>query len=302
LSGAMFEPIKNRHREYYSARQMKSFPREPAHPWLTSQRKHINNVQAMRKYAAETSAIDDGVGEILSALKKHGLDENTLVIFTADQGLAGGHSGFWGMGDHTRPLTAYDPTMHIPMIFRQPGQITAGQQSDLLVTNYDFLPTLLHFLGLEKDLGLEKSAAATPKSPGRNFAPVLRGKSIDWDNVAFYEFENVRAVRTDRWKYIERIYQEPNELYDLKNDPGERNNLDGKEEHAKSQQQLKTLLDRFFLRYADPKWDLWRGGKSKTHLITAKLFRPKAPANPQGAQKQKDTGKTAPTANNKPGK
>ena len=266
LGGAMFEPIRNRHRQYYSGLKMNTFPRKAPHPWLHSQRNLINNVQAMRKYAAETSAIDDGVGEIMAALEKHGLDDDTLVVFTADQGLAGGHSGFWGMGDHTRPLTAYDWTMHIPLIFRHPGRIAAGQRSDLLVSNYDFLPSLLHYLGLEEKL------PTMPESPGRNFASVLRGESITWDNVVFYEFENVRAVRTERWKYIERIHQEPNELYDLKSDAGERNNLYGKTEHAEVQRQLKTRLDRFFQRYADPKWDLWHGGKSKSRLGTAKLF------------------------------
>ena len=266
LGAAVVEPIKNRHRQYYASLEMKSFPREEPHAWLHSQRNLINKVQAMRKYAAEISAIDDGVGQIMATLEKHGLDDKTLVVFTADQGLAGGHSGFWGMGDHTRPLTAYDWTMHIPLIFRQPDRVAAGQRSDLLVSNYDFFPSLLHYLGLEEKLPTE------PKLPGRNFAPVLRGESITWDNVVFYEFENVRAVRTEGWKYIERIHQEPNELYDLKNDAGERNNLYGLTQCAEVQQQLKMRLDRFFQRYADPKWDLWHGGKSKSRLITEKLF------------------------------
>ena len=60
--------------------------------------------------------------------------------------------------------------------------------------------------------------------------------------------------------------------YDLKNDAGERNNLYGRTQFAEVQQQLKMRLDRFFRRYADPKWDLWHGGKSKSGLITEKLF------------------------------
>ena len=265
-TGAMFEPIRNRHRQYYSELEMKSFPREGPHRWLTSQRDVINNLQAMRKYAAEISAVDDGVGQVMAALKRHDLDDNTLVVFTADQGLAGGHSGFWGMGDHTRPLTAYDWTMHIPLIFHHPNRVAAGQRSDSLVSNYDFLPTLLHYLGLKESL------PTAPESPGRNFAPVLRGEPVTWDNAVFYEFENVRAVRTERWKYVERIHQEPNELFDLKNDPGERNNRYGKQEHASIQRRLKTRLDNFFQRYADPRWDLWNGGKSKSRLSTKKLF------------------------------
>ena len=97
LGAAMVEPIKNRHRQYYSSLEMKSFPREEPHAWLHSQRNLINKVQAMRKYAAEISAIDDGVGQIMATLEKHGLDDKTLVVFTADQGLAAATvaSGEW---------------------------------------------------------------------------------------------------------------------------------------------------------------------------------------------------------------
>ena len=267
LSTAMHEPIRNRHRDYYEANnEMQSFPREEPSPWLRSQLNNINNLTAMRKYAAETSAIDDGVGTIMESLRANGLDKNTLVVFAADQGLAGGHSGFWGMGDHTRPLTAYDPTMWIPLIFWQPDSIVAGARLKYLVSNYDIFPSLLHHLNLADQLPDQ------PPLPGRNFAAALRGDSVSWDDVVYYEFENVRSIRTNDWKYIERIHQDPNELFDLKRDPGERRNLYGKAAHAKTQQALEARLDDFFERYADPKWDLWSGGSSKSGLITSALF------------------------------
>lgn len=261
LGGAMLEPIKNRHRDYYQALAMKSFPRHAPHRWLQNNRNLINNIQAMRKYAAEISAIDDGVGAVMATLRRHHLTDRTVVVFTADQGLAGGHGGFWGMGDHTRPLTAFDWTMRIPLIFHHPGHIIEGQRCDLLVSNYDFMPSLLHYLHLDRAL------PANPELPGRNFAPLLRGKAIDWDNVVFYEFENVRAVRTRHWKYIERFRQPPNELYDVAHDPGEEDNLYGQPKHAEVQQRLKSRLEQFFHRYRDPKWDLWHGGRSKSALI-----------------------------------
>ena len=105
LGESMLEPARNRHADYYADKELKSFPREKMHPWLVGNKKLLNNVEAMRRYAAEVSGVDDGVGRILAALEANKLDDNTLVIFTADQGLAGGQSGFWGMGDHTRPLT-----------------------------------------------------------------------------------------------------------------------------------------------------------------------------------------------------
>ena len=61
----------------------------------------------------------------------------------------GGQNGMWGMGDHTRPIGAHELMMQIPLIFRHPGNIPAGQTSDLLVSNYDFLPTVLGYLGLD---------------------------------------------------------------------------------------------------------------------------------------------------------
>jgi arylsulfatase A-like enzyme len=263
LGASMLEEPVNRHADYYADKEFTSFPREEPHPWLLNNRKMINNPTSMRRYASEVSGVDDGVGKILDALKQHGLDDNTLVIFTADQGLSGGHSGFWGMGDHTRPLTAFDWTMHIPLLVRHPGKITPGQTSERMVSNYDFLPSMLDYLGL---------GHRSPKqSPGRNYAPILRGEDVAWDNVVFYEFENVRAIRTEDWKYIERVGEEPHgELYDLRVDPGERNSLYGEETHGKTQADLRQRLHAFFAANTDPQWDLWRGGGAKGGLMLGK--------------------------------
>ena len=261
LGESLNHPARNRHAAYYADKELPSFPREKLHPWLNANKKFVNNVGAMRRLAAEVSGVDDGVGRVMETLKKHGLDENTLVVFTGDQGLAAGHSGFWGMGDHTRPFTGYDWTTHVPLIWRHPGQVAAGKRSDLLVSNYDFLPSVLDYLGL-KD-----RQAAEPPSPGRSYAGVLRGKTIEWDNVTYFDFENVRSIRTERWKLITRFPDGPNELYDLAADPGERVNLFDRAEHAATRKELRKRLDAFFSRYADPKYDLSRDGTSKaSHL------------------------------------
>ena len=68
-----------------------------------------------------------------------------------------------------------------------------GKRSGIMVSNYDLLPTLLNCLSLQSEI------PAKPVPPGRNFAPVLRGKTVEWDDVICYEFENVRAIRTPRW-------------------------------------------------------------------------------------------------------
>ncbi len=271
LGRAMREEIRNSHREQYAGQELPSFPRSQPQPWNHNYGDWIGDLQIIRKYAAEISGIDDGVGRVMQTLDDLHLTDDTLVVFTADQGLAGGHAGYWGMGDHTRPLTAFDWTMHIPLIVRLPGQIPAGQQRNEIVSNYDLLPTILALIGCER------KPSGDMALPGRDFSPLLWRKDtttedVEWENVHFYEFENVRAIRTDDWKYIERIHQTPNELYHLPSDPNEHDNLYGQPEHAETMLQLRRRLHQFFREYADPKWDLWHGGKSKTDLMTARFF------------------------------
>jgi arylsulfatase A-like enzyme len=262
LGRSLLNPARNRHAAYYADQELRSFPREPMHPWLFNNKEYLNNVQAIRRVAAEVSGIDDGVGQILDTLKQHGLDENTLVLFTGDQGWGGGQHGLWGMGDHTRPLHAFDETLHVPLIYRHPGRIPAGKRPDLLVSNYDVLPTVLDYLGLKEQTPLK------PPLPGHSYAVVLEGKPLDWEQVVFYEFENTRAIRTLEWKYIHRFPDGPDELYDLKHDPGERKNLVGQPAPAAVQKELRKRLDAFFDRYADPTYDLKRDGRSKVPLLT----------------------------------
>jgi arylsulfatase A-like enzyme len=274
LGGAMREPIRNRFRDIYAKQDFPSFPRTEPQPWNYNYGDWIGDLQVIRKYAAEVSGIDDGVGRVMETLGRAGLTDNTLVVFLSDQGCSGGHAGYWGMGDHTRPLTAFDWTMTIPLIFHQPGRVEAGQRVDMMVSNYDLLPTIL------TELGLGDKLPTAHALPGRDFSPVLHGEELEWENVHFFEFENVRAIRTDRWKYIERIHQTPNELYDLQADADEHNNLYGHPDRAETVLQLRRRMHEFFHAHADPKWDLWHGGRSKTDLITEKFFGLKNPYRP----------------------
>jgi len=266
LGAAMREPIRNRHADFYAGQMLPSFPRLPAQPWNHNYGDWIGDLQVIRKYAAEISGIDDGVGRVIETLDRLGLSERTLVVFTADQGCAGGQSGYWGMGDHTRPLTGFDWTMTVPLILRQPGKIPAGRRVSQQVSNYDLFPTLLRLTG-------HGSQQPTSRPlPGRDLTPLIDGTAADWREEHFYEFENVRAVRTPEWKYIARIHESPNELYDLRADAQEHVNLIDAPEYAARRAALSARLQEFFGEVADPRWDLWRGGKSKSGLITGKLF------------------------------
>ncbi len=268
LGASLKHPGRNRHAAEYADEPLLSFPRDGVHPWQVANKAFLNNIVAMRRVATETSGVDDGVGTVLAALDRLGLAEDTVVIYTADQGWVGGQNGLWGMSDHTRPLSAFDGMMHIPLIVRHPGRVTAGSTSKLMVSGYDVMPCLLNYLGLGD------RTADTPRSPGRDFSPALRGKPVAWDDVVFFENENVRVIRTPGWKYIHRHPDGPFELYDLADDPGEKVNLYGQPGRESIRDELRERLVAFFHDYADPKYDLYHGGGSKTHLLSRPKQRP----------------------------
>ncbi len=257
LGEHMTKTHQNRHTAYYADKYLPSFPREPVHSWLKANREIINNPVSIRGYAAAVSGVDDGVGEILEALAKYEIDRDTLVIFTADQGLCGGHHGMWGMGDHSVPLHTFEEAIHIPLIFRHTGVIPAGKVFEGRTCNYDFFPSVLDYLGMAEKL------PDVTELPGKSYAQVLLGDDIAWGDVIFYEFENTRMIRNDRWKYTWRYPEGPDELYDMQEDTGERDNLAYNPKCAPVIEDLRNQLGEFFNRYADPKYDLWRGGTSK---------------------------------------
>jgi arylsulfatase A-like enzyme len=245
---------RNDFTEMYANQQLTSFPREKPHAGLFKHTKELNNLAAIRNTAAQITALDAGIGKVVEELKELGLANNTLVVFTADQGMSGGHNGVWGMGHNAKPGVAYDSTMQIPLVCWRSGGITPGT-CDFLVSNYDLMPTLLDYAGLPD---------ATPKSsPGRSFAARLRGVDAKWEQAVFYEHFYLRSVRTDRWKYVWR-HQEPDDLFDLQNDPEERNNLAADPEHREIGERLKSQIGEFFDKHADPRFDIWKEGKSQT--------------------------------------
>jgi arylsulfatase A-like enzyme len=264
LGAVVNHPHTNRHTAYYANKPMDSFPRAPVHPWMngTGSRACVNNVECMRSYATAVSGLDDGIGRVMETLRRLNLDTNTLVVFSADQGLNGGHGGFWGIGDHSRPPNTHEAEVRIPLIFRQPGKVSAGKSTDILVSNYDFLPTALDYLGLST------STPTNPPSPGKSFAGALAGKTIPWRDAIFHEFESTRMIRTERWKLTQRFPSGPEELYDLQRDPEEQRNLIGDSSVATEREQLAKRLEGFFAKFADPKYDLWHGGISKARLVT----------------------------------
>ena len=99
--------------------------------------------------------------------------------------------------------------------------------------------------------------------PGTSYAGALRGEQVAWGETIFHDFENVRMIRNETWKYTRRYPNGPGELYNMQADPGERRNLAESGGYTEVIEDLRTQLAAFFSRYADPQYDMWRGGRSK---------------------------------------
>ena len=164
------------------------------------------------------ASIDEGVGRILDALKKTGKLDNTLIIFTSDNGY------FWGEHHLGDKRWAYEDSIRIPMVARYPKWIKPGTSIDGMALNIDIAPTFLEMAGLPTPALMH----------GRSLGPLLRGTK-NWRKSFLAEYfeekQNVRvptwqAVRTERYKYVHYVdHGDFDELYDLKADPFELKNL-----------------------------------------------------------------------------
>lgn len=227
-----------------------SCPQEPRHPWaigLTDQ--CLGDREMLKGYFAAVTAMDADVGRILDRLESHGIRNDTLVVFVSDNGFSCGHHGFWGKGNGTRPLNMYENSVKVPAVMSHPGRIPTGLVQPAMVSAYDFMPTLLEYLGLPLPEGRNL--------PGRSFLPALLGPgdSVRESVVVYDEYGPTRMVRTAEWKYIHRYPEGPNELYDLVNDPDERENLANDAAQTSRMTSMRAMMEDWFSTYADPEKD-----------------------------------------------
>ncbi len=189
-------------------------------------------------------AVDDGLGAVLAALQETEALDDTIVVFTGDHGYWYGEHGLRG----ERRL-AYEEALRIPMMISYPQRIGAGIRPSEMVLSIDMAPTILEFAGADIDSGIQ----------GRSLIPVLDGEAGDWrssflieyySDTVFQRIQNMgyKAVRTDRYKYIQYVELEGmDELYDLRSDPYELNNIIGNPEAAETlldmQRELQRLLE-----------------------------------------------------------
>ena len=209
----------------------------------------LGNREMLKGYFSAVTAMDRDIGRILDKLEERGLREDTLVVFTSDNGFSCGHHGFWGKGNGTYPPNMYENSIKVPFVVSHPGRIPAGGVQEGIVNAYDFMPTLLNYLALPLPANLDL--------PGQSALPLLLGADAPGrpEVVIYDEYGATRMMRTEEWKYVHRYPDGPHELYDLANDPGERTNLAGDPSQAGRQGELKQRLEAWYERYVVPERD-----------------------------------------------
>jgi len=196
------------------------------------------NLQAyVKNYYRTLLGVDENVGRVLDYLDKNGLAENTIVIYTSDNGAFMGEFGFYDK------RMMYEPSILVPMLLRWPKRIRAGQVDDKhMVLNIDVAPTLLDLAGAQVPDWMQ----------GRSWKPLLDGKTTAWRKDFLYEWfeypavhcaRKHRGVRTEHWKLI-HFWEQPDEwaFYDLQQDPDELVNLIDAPEHFGRISALKTRI------------------------------------------------------------
>jgi arylsulfatase A-like enzyme len=191
----------------------------------------------IKDYLRCIASVDDNVGRLLDYLGQAGLKENTIVIYTSDQGF------FLGDHDWFDKRFMYEESLRMPFLIRYPGKIKARATESDMILNVDFAPTFLEYAGLSVPSEIQ----------GRSFVSLLKGEHPkDWRKKMYYRYyhypgdhqvQQHYGVRTERYKliYFHRINQW--ELYDLQKDPHELNNVYAVPAYAATVKELTAELE-----------------------------------------------------------
>ncbi len=179
--------------------------------------------QSNPTYAALVESVDDSMGRIMRALDELGLAENTVVVFTSDNG--GLLRSTTNLGMRAGKGSTYEGGVRVPLIVRWPGKIRAGRTTDTPAITVDLYPTLIEAAGVKKEPGQVLD--------GISLLPVLRGQGRPSPRPLYWHYPHYHpggatpysAIRDGDYKLLEFYEDGRLELYDLKNDPGEKRNL-----------------------------------------------------------------------------
>lgn len=205
-----------------------------------------DTVANIRKCAAAVTALDDQIPVLLKKLHEKKLWENTLVIFTSDNGYLLGRHGLWSNGLGSEPVNMYEEVVRVPMIWSWPGITPTETMRPEMVSLYDLMPSLC-----------EATGAAVPDRNlcGRSYFTLARGRFLPkkqpWKTVLFGQLGGTEMAVDTRYKLVSRNEGKgPNDLFDLENDARERVNQYDNGQYVNTRQRLEEELASWRKNYA----------------------------------------------------
>jgi arylsulfatase A-like enzyme len=200
--------------------------------------------QLLRTYFASITEIDDQVGRLVAFLKEKEIYENTVIIFAADHGdSVGVHHGLTD-----KSLFMYEETNRLPLIIREPGTRRAGEVEERFAGTCDLYSTILDYAGLERDQA---------ERDGRSLRPLLDGTATTWRDCIVTEASGLDYLqytqRALRWRHYKYVFNcgDPDELYDLREDPHELRNLVFSHAHQDLLGEMRVKLDTWMGEMGD---------------------------------------------------
>lgn len=201
----------------------------------------------IRDYLRCIDSIDENVGRILDYLKESGLDKNTIVVYSSDQGFYLGEHGWFDK------RWMYEESFLMPLLVRWPGVVKPGTEINQLTQNIDFAPTFLEAAG----------CTIPAEVQGVSLVPLLKGEKVPWRDALYYHYYDGPGehgvakhygIRTDRYKLI-RFYADADntwELYDLEKDPEEMKSVYNDAAYSDIRTELTAKLEELKKKYANP--------------------------------------------------
>ncbi len=194
----------------------------------------------IKDYLRCVVSVDENIGRVLDYLDANGLTENTIVVYTSDQGFYLGEHGWFDK------RFMYEPSFRMPLVMRYPKAVKPGRVSNQMALNLDFAPTFLDYAGVQIPADMQ----------GRSLRPILENKKAkSWRKSSYYHYyeyphgwhkvKRHYGIRTNRYKLI-HFYNDIDawELYDLKKDPDELTNLAGNTKYAGKVRKLRNQLEQ----------------------------------------------------------
>ena len=199
----------------------------------------------IKDYLRCIKSVDDGVGEVLKYLDEAGLAENTIVVYTSDQGFYLGEHGWFDK------RFMYEESFRTPLLIRYPKEIKPGTKIDKLVQNLDFAPTFLDYAKIEIPRDMQ----------GESFRKLVSGETGEWRDAVYYTYYEYPAehmvkrhygIATERYKLIHFYYDiDEWEMYDLQTDPQEMKNIYNDPAYSDAQKMLHEKLAELRTKYGD---------------------------------------------------